>query len=155
EARHRTSNRISALKLLATTVLAHPSGAARFAAEVRAMTRLKHSGIVEVYDAGVWVPSPGQAPVPYAALELVPGPSLKAVLADGRLDISIALELVEAIARAVHHAHQKDVIHRDLKPANILLQRSADRGQKSEKQGAAKSSSDLCPLTSGLCPKVT
>src|SRR5262249_47295475 len=51
--------------------------------------------------------------------------------------------------------------HRDLKPANILLQRSEVRDQRSDVRSqrseiglADGDSSDLCPLTSELCPKI-
>src|SRR5437763_1351509 len=69
---------------------------------------------------------------PYVVLEYVPGGSLARLLTGRPAPPADAARLVEALARAVHYAHQRGVIHRDLKPSNILLQRSEDRGQRSK-----------------------
>src|SRR5205085_140340 len=37
------------------------------------------------------------------------------------LPVRQVLPLVEALARAVHHAHERGVVHRSLKPASVLL----------------------------------
>jgi serine/threonine protein kinase len=122
EAHHRELNRAVAVKILAVPLMGRKEAATRFTYEVRAMARLKHPGIVEVYDAGVQKSAATQSGVPYAVIELVSGPSLKSFLAKtGPLPSQVAAKLVEDIARAVHHAHEKGVVHRDLKPSNILL----------------------------------
>ena len=38
------------------------------------------------------------------------------------LSVDAKVAFIETLARAMHAAHQQQVIHRDLKPANILLQ---------------------------------
>src|SRR5262249_14446658 len=59
--------------------------------------------------------------LPYFSLEFVEGGTLAHKLAGGPLPPGPAAALVEALARAVHFAHQRGIIHRDLKPANVLL----------------------------------
>jgi serine/threonine protein kinase len=62
-------------------------------------------------------------------LEYVPAGSL-ADLLDGSPQLPDAAALVECLARAVHHAHRKNILHRDLKPANILLQDLTTEAQR-------------------------
>jgi serine/threonine-protein kinase len=69
-------------------------------------------------------------------MEYVEGGSLADALDGKPLPPRSAASLVEAVARAVHNAHDQGVIHRDLKPANILL--TADRTPKVTDFGLAK-----------------
>jgi serine/threonine-protein kinase len=112
---HHALRRAVALKVLHPGRARDPQALARFRSEAEAAARLHHPHIVQVHEVGA-----GDSR-PYLAMELVEGATLARRLADGPLPARQAAQLVEALARAVHHAHGRAVVHRDLKPANILL----------------------------------
>ncbi|HVT37238.1 MAG TPA: serine/threonine-protein kinase, partial [Nevskiaceae bacterium] len=83
------------------------------------LAALEHPGIARMYSAGVAQTGAGE--LPYLAMEYVRGADLLTHAQERALTTRQKLELVIAIARAVHHAHTRGAIHRDLKPANILV----------------------------------
>jgi serine/threonine protein kinase/tetratricopeptide (TPR) repeat protein len=90
-----------------------------FRREARAMARLNHPGIVEVYGYGIT-----EDDRPYLVMELVEGRGLHTLSMPSRL--SFVVTLIDRILEALAHAHARGVIHRDLKPANVLLAADAD-----------------------------
>jgi tetratricopeptide (TPR) repeat protein len=115
-ARERDLNRPVALKMILSGDHAGPQDLARFRGEAEAVARLQHPNIVQIYAVGQW------AGRPYLALEYCPGGSLEGRLDGTPLPPLRAAALVETLARAMQHAHERGVIHRDLKPANVLIQ---------------------------------
>jgi serine/threonine protein kinase len=90
----------------------------RFSREAEALASLGHPGLLGVYDFGI-LPHPA---VPYMITEWLEGQTLDQRLRqEGTMDVAEALDLAEAIARAVAHAHGRGVLHRDLKPSNVVL----------------------------------
>lgn len=126
KARQTALGRIVALKVVAAGSAALPEERIRFRLEAEAAARLKHPGIVQVYEFGE-LPD-GTA---FLAMEYVEGGTLAERL--GRpLDPRTAAELVAAVADAVHVAHVAGILHRDLKPANILLGLAEDGSANAE-----------------------
>src|SRR4029077_1235791 len=62
---------------------------------------------------------------PFLSLEYVEGRTLESRIGNEPLTEREAAQLVETLARAMHHAHQRGILHRDLKPANVLLANGA------------------------------
>ncbi|MEM9555156.1 MAG: tetratricopeptide repeat protein [Acidobacteriota bacterium] len=91
-------------------------GSRRFAAECRALARLKHPNIAAVYDAGV--ADEGRA---FVAMEWVEGSHITDWCDRRKLSIRDRIELVLGVCAGVGHAHQKGLVHRDLKPSNVLV----------------------------------
>ena len=116
-ARQTPLNRMVALKMILAGRHASTQDIARFRREGKAIARLRHPNVVEVYELGE------HDGLPYYSMELVKGGSLGARLAEKPLSPREAAEAVRTLALAVYYAHQEGVIHRDLKPGNILIEK--------------------------------
>ncbi len=93
---------------------------ARFLDEGRALARLQHPGIAQVFETG-FLDLHGER-LPFLAMEFVRGVSLSEHAR--ALALTDRLSLVADICDAMHHAHLRGVVHRDLKPGNILIDAS-------------------------------
>lgn len=106
-----------AVKLLHPAYAQQPEALARFRAEARHTALLWHENIAHIYDCD----EPTEGPQPYLVMELVDGPSLAGVLADGPLDAARTMDVVAQAATGLQAAHAKGLVHCDIKPGNLLL----------------------------------
>jgi WD40 repeat protein/tRNA A-37 threonylcarbamoyl transferase component Bud32 len=130
KARQVKLRRLVALKMILAGAHARPDDLARFKVEAEAVARLQHPNIIQIHEIGE------HGGLPYFSLEFCAGGSLASRLNGTPLPAPEAAQLIETLARAMHAAHQQQVIHRDLKPANILL--TADGRPKITDFGLAK-----------------
>jgi WD40 repeat protein len=113
----------------------------RFLREARAAAVLNHPNLVAVHETGE------VGPVCYIAAEYCQGVTLAAWL-KARVEpvpMRHAAALVQTLALAVEHAHERGILHRDLKPGNIILQALANDASRSGLDDS------LCSLS----PKIT
>jgi eukaryotic-like serine/threonine-protein kinase len=89
----------------------------RFTAEARAVAKLRHPGIVEIYDV-----SDDDTTDRHLVAELVDGESLRKTLLDAKvLPAEVTAAIGVELAAALAHAHERGVVHRDVKPENVLF----------------------------------
>ena len=115
KARQRSLNRTVAVKMIRAGLWAGDDEVRRFRNEAETVANLDHPQIVTIYEVGE---HDGRH---YFSMQFVDGPSLAEALPRYAADPTAAARLVAAVARAVHHAHQRGILHRDLKPSNVLL----------------------------------
>src|SRR5262249_4497709 len=115
EARDVKLDRPVALKIVGPAHADTPQHLERFLREARAVARLDHPHVVRIYAVEE---HEGR---PYLALEFVPGGTLADDLRTRSPRPDEAAQLIETLARAVQHAHERGIVHRDLKPGNVLL----------------------------------
>ncbi len=114
----------------------------RFQQEAEAVARINHPNVVQIYGLGN---NEGQ---PYLLLEYIAGGTLADRLQARPQPPREAAAFSAKLARAIHFAHQKQVVHRDLKPRNILLTEELQQAD-----AASKLAIDDMPL-SMLAPKI-
>jgi serine/threonine protein kinase len=117
-ARHRELGKRVALKALHRRIAVDPRARARFLAEGRATSRLRHPHVVDVSDHGIL------DGVPFLVMEFLEGETLADLIErDGALSVARAVEVMLPVCAAVSATHQEGIVHRDLKPSNIFLSR--------------------------------
>jgi serine/threonine-protein kinase len=116
---HPTLGQIVAVKMLHPNLIKADSIKQRFLREAQAMARLRHQNILQLYN---FIESDDGC---FIIMEYVEGETLEDVLERQRvLPAQKAIEMFLPILRAMHFAHQNDIIHRDIKPSNIMVLKS-------------------------------
>jgi eukaryotic-like serine/threonine-protein kinase len=116
-ARHATTGKEVALKLIHTAAGSETEHVRRFMREARAATAIQHPNVIDVYD--VFEDSDG---TPVMVMELLKGEPFSVYRARvGALSLHEVAEILLPAARALQAAHAKGIVHRDLKPDNVFL----------------------------------
>ncbi len=116
-ARDRRLDRLVAIKVMHPHLRGTEQARARFSREARAVAKLKHRAILQIYDY-----SDNDSENAYIATELLTGPTLRTFVdSTSDLPVEIAACIGVELAHALAEAHEHGIVHRDVKPENVLL----------------------------------
>ena len=113
---HPVIERRVAIKVLRRDLSERTETVMRFVQEARAVNRIHHPGIVDVFGYGMT-----DNDECFLVMELLVGETLGVQSAASRLTIARACEVLIDISHALEAAHAAGVVHRDLKPDNVFL----------------------------------
>lgn len=116
----RALDQRKALKLIA---VADPNSLKELI-EAQVAHKCRHQHSVQVNEANIF----NIAGKLYVAIdmEFIEGTSAQRLVIDGKMPISLALEVTQKILFGLANAHNQGVLHKDIKPGNILLSNKGD-----------------------------
>ena len=116
QAHDEVLDRDVALKELPAVTVADESALKRFRYEAKALAKLSHPGIVQVFD---FVEEENHA---WMVMELVTGGDMEDMLCSKeKFDLQETLKYGSVLADALAYAHTKGIVHRDFKASNVLI----------------------------------
>ncbi len=108
-----------AVKVLREEYVDNPDFIRQFQREAKAVAKLSHQNIVNIYDFGS---SDGMM---YLVMEYVDGCTLKELIAkNGPLPIQQIVDYSIQICYGMAQAHSHNIVHKDIKPHNIMIDRN-------------------------------
>ena len=113
----RELERDVAIKSLLPNLAKEPDLVSRFRREARALARLRHTGIIALYD--ILRLADDQL---HLVLEFVPGEPMDRLMARGAIPWPRCAQIGAQVCDALQAAHAEGVVHRDVKPSNILIE---------------------------------
>lgn len=117
KAQNVSIGRFVALKILHKHLRSHAATVERFAREGRAMSRVRHPGVVDVLDL-----TTTDDGIPMLVLEYVRARTLAAeIRRSGQIALPRAVDLVGQLLAVLAAVHDRGLVHRDIKPTNLLV----------------------------------
>jgi serine/threonine protein kinase len=106
-----------ALKVMVSQIADDPELNQRFIREAKAVAKMTHPNVVQVYDLGHHTDGS-----PYIAMELLKGQDLqKAMRTPPAMSTERKVSVIVQVLAGLAHAHQAGIVHRDIKPANVFI----------------------------------
>ncbi len=119
KAKQLSLNRMVAMKVLPQHLTSDPAFVRRFENEARAIARLNHPNIVQIFDIG------HEEDIHFYTMEFIEGLSLDDIVyKEGLLDLDRAMNIIVQVAKALQYAHSQGIVHRDIKPSNVMIDKS-------------------------------
>lgn len=121
EGQNAVTNRLVAVKMLATERLHDPKARRALLEEARLLNAAEHPCVAQVLDAGTAELDDDKATT-FVVMELVEGRTLEGVLAaNSQLDVAEVLRIGIGMLRALDWMHRLGVVHGALNPRHVLL----------------------------------